>query len=281
MGLGSIPACAGEPRKRRPRWHSDRVYPRVCGGTRGGASDGGTLWGLSPRVRGNRGSATKFAIASGSIPACAGEPGNNSLLLPYIRVYPRVCGGTRLFFPCLSPLSGLSPRVRGNLAYPNALAFYWGSIPACAGEPRHHEGSRRYARVYPRVCGGTVENLGVERTYTGLSPRVRGNLAGSVLVVGGDGSIPACAGEPVSSFCTSLLSWVYPRVCGGTMDVLRYHIPQEGLSPRVRGNPGSVAEISAQHGSIPACAGEPCVRDRRAHADRVYPRVCGGTLLSP
>ena len=31
---GSIPACAGEPHRRRASHHSGWVYPRVCGGTR-------------------------------------------------------------------------------------------------------------------------------------------------------------------------------------------------------------------------------------------------------
>ena len=31
--------------------------------------------------------------------------------------------------------------------------------------------------VYPRVCGGTPEWYEGMRRYTGLSPRVRGNLA--------------------------------------------------------------------------------------------------------
>ena len=31
--IGSIPACAGEPRARGRTGSSGRVYPRVCGGT--------------------------------------------------------------------------------------------------------------------------------------------------------------------------------------------------------------------------------------------------------
>ena len=75
---GSIPASAGEPGFRRPRvvYVLTRVYPRECGGTppHGGVSVHGQP-GLSPRVRGNRRSASKAEVT--------GE-------------------------------SGLSPRVRGN-----------------------------------------------------------------------------------------------------------------------------------------------------------------------
>ena len=53
-----------------------------------------------------------------------------------------------------------------------------------------------------------------------------------------------------------------------------------GLSPRVRGNRDQTpAEIVAGR-SIPACAGEP-KGERVLHCHcRVYPRVCGGTVLT-
>ena len=51
--VGSIPACAGEPWRRRLRSASGRVYPRVCGGTTISLVAGDMAKGLSPRVRGN------------------------------------------------------------------------------------------------------------------------------------------------------------------------------------------------------------------------------------
>ena len=50
--------------------------------------------GLSPRVRGNLFRGLGLVLPDGSIPACAGEPGNTFLPLSSTRVYPRVCGGT-------------------------------------------------------------------------------------------------------------------------------------------------------------------------------------------
>ena len=93
----------------------------------------------------------------------------------------------------------------------------------------------------------------------GLSPRVRGNLAATR-----------------SRGCSY---WVYPRVCGGTdgKDLFRLH--EKGLSPRVRGNPGSVQGILPHRRSIPACAGEPARPRRRGLGVGVYPRVCGGTAV--
>ena len=54
---GSIPACAGEPGRCRCLTCSCRVYPRVCGGTPKSGRAPRNIWGLSPRVRGNRMSA--------------------------------------------------------------------------------------------------------------------------------------------------------------------------------------------------------------------------------
>ena len=70
----SIPACAGEPRRPRPRRCPSGVYPRVCGGTRCRPRYRSTKTGLSPRVRGNPINRSWAATVKGSIPACAGEP---------------------------------------------------------------------------------------------------------------------------------------------------------------------------------------------------------------
>ena len=74
VGLGSIPACAGEPTKRASVPEIRRVYPRVCGGTTSGGSTARGARGLSPRVRGNPKVEPRGGMRRGSIPACAGEP---------------------------------------------------------------------------------------------------------------------------------------------------------------------------------------------------------------
>ena len=50
---------------------------------------------------------------------------------------------------------------------------------------------------------------------------------------------------------------VYPRVCGGTAQRALKVAPQNGLSPRVRGNLTGKTGRRQVPGSIPACAGEP------------------------
>ena len=71
---------------------------------------------------------------------------------------------------------------------------------------------------------------------------------------------------------------VYPRVCGGTFGYLDREQNGRGLSPRVRGNRGEGAVLLRGGRSIPACAGEPGITFSVAEDDRVYPRVCGGTV---
>ena len=93
---GSIPACAGEPQLHLHHSRYSKVYPRVCGGTTHTAAYSRIVHGLSPRVRGNQHWGAQTVPYPGSIPACAGEPKALLRLRHPERVYPRVCGGTRL-----------------------------------------------------------------------------------------------------------------------------------------------------------------------------------------
>ena len=235
-GEGSIPACAGEPSFIRSRFNRERVYPRVCGGTAAFVPEHyrdevyPRVCGGTPRRAGRR------AIRPRSIPACAGEPGLAGRTASAGRVYPRVCGGTALARNAIKPIMGLSPRVRGNQHHFGAVEHHRGSIPACAGEPGPGVDPSGTQKVYPRVCGGTLDELAHYTHVRGLSPRVRGNLRGasagpaplgSIPACAGEpvigrlqahdpGSIPACAGEPRRPAPGGLFNRVYPRVCGGT-----------------------------------------------------------------
>ena len=110
----------------------------------------------------------------------------------------------------------------------------------------------------------------------GLSPRVRGNHDQSDVwkIVGR--SIPACAGEPGRIRWPTPLKKVYPRVCGGTQRRRRAKWHGSGLSPRVRGNRPCPQPPLFPHSSIPACAGEPHLRQlEEAEAGGLSPRVRG------
>ena len=134
----------------------------------------------------------------------------------------------------------------------------------------------------------------------GLSPRVRGNLLFADVQAAEFRSIPACAGEPADRVPKGGPVPVYPRVCGGTRRIVSVPVSPAGLSPRVRGNrraqvlasqvcrsiPACAGEPNARFiinvagGSIPACAGEPPACSSTLCVSRVYPRVCGGTVLA-
>ena len=112
---------------------------------------------------------------TGLSPACAGEPADGLRCVAQQRVYPRVCGGTRIPKMVIPICAGLSPRVRGNLSWAAAWRQHPGSIPACAGEPAGASITVPSTGVYPRVCGGTCWIQTMTERQTGLSPRVRGN----------------------------------------------------------------------------------------------------------
>ena len=199
---------------------------------------------------------------------------------PGSRVYPRVCGGTRLRCMRVKGYNGLSPRMRGNPCQQRHAIRNGRSIPAYAGEPPPVRWDVTDRKVYPRVCGGTLRWVWSHYRTWGLSPRMRGNRDAYLREYSEYGSIPAYAGEPCHVWHRRRVCQVYPRVCGGTC--LPRALPGRayGLSPRMRGNPMHRRGAAVRHGSIPAYAGEPS-RRRAAHpAAAVYPRVCGGTTDS-
>ena len=187
-------------------------------------------------MRGNPRQQPTASLLPRSIPACAGEPAIRYCPAQDHGVYPRVCGGTAGMRTERPADGGLSPRVRGNPASGRMRPERPGSIPACAGEPVAAAGVTPTGGVYPRVCGGTLEQMTQVARARGLSPRVRGNRAAPRRKPGPGRSIPACAGEPTAWAGLRQSGRVYPRVCGGTAVRLMVAVVISGLSPRVRGN---------------------------------------------
>ena len=128
------------------------------------------------------------------------------------------------------------------------------------------------------MCGGTDGAYLIAYRVRGLSPRVRGNPDETATASGGEGSIPACAGEPFLRCGVMVGLRVYPRVCGGTNCSDDPLCTESGLSPRVRGNHSRRDFGRGSDRSIPACAGEPVENLGPLEEIEVYPRVCGGTF---
>ena len=129
------------------------------------------------------------------------------------------------------------------------------------------------------MCGGTRSQRRGRTTWTGLSPRVRGNHSSDERCSHAYRSIPACAGEPALRLSRGIPAEVYPRVCGGTITPATIQVRAGGLSPRVRGNHSVRPYACGSDRSIPACAGEPQGGHVRRYGNQVYPRVCGGTSM--
>ena len=208
-------------------------------------------------MRGNPLALCRRRTARRSIPAYAGEPLRWAELAGWLRVYPRVCGGTVAVRRERHRRQGLSPRMRGNPCSGVASWLCVGSIPAYAGEPSLSCCPAASATVYPRVCGGTVGGLVHNDSDEGLSPRMRGNPSGQSGGYPKTRSIPAYAGEPSAMTAPATPGGVYPRVCGGTAPATPGGCAGQGLSPRMRGNPVCGAVLVAFWRSIPAYAGEP------------------------
>ena len=308
---GSIPACAGKPRRSTQRRPATGVHPRVCGEAEGGGDPEAGAAGPSPRVRGSPVRNAGQLRGPGSIPACAGKPATPTISRGGCGVHPCVCGEARSMPWVRCAPTGPSPRVRGSPARRGRIGGGAGSIPACAGKPVRGLATLPSCRVHPRVCGEAAEIARAREAMRGPSPRVRGSpsradrlgyLLGSIPACAGKpprrpgpgasprvrgsqdflngtrpslGSIPACAGKPDDVVTPESLDRVHPRVCGEAMLARCRSKCPPGPSPRVRGSRVVTPNPSTQAGSIPACAGKPCGPASPCGRRRVHPRVCG------
>ena len=112
----SIPAWAGETRRRWARHVLATVYPRVGGGNVGWATHRRRIRGLSPRGRGKPAPPHPAVSRARSIPAWAGETVDLRGIRSRRKVYPRVGGGNPTQQIQTLTEAGLSPRGRGKQA---------------------------------------------------------------------------------------------------------------------------------------------------------------------
>ena len=111
----------------------------------------------------------------------------------------------------------------------------------------------------------------------GLSPLTRGNLADVARPLGGQGPIPAHAGQPYAARRGCDLPRAYPRSLGATSAWTTREVAGQGLSPLTRGNRRDVGDQPVEEGPIPAHAGQPRRDPVRRHRARAYPRSRGAT----
>ena len=130
-----------------------------------------------------------------------------------------------------------------------------GIIPAYAGNTPACFGVAGVSWDHPRVCGEHTCCANVGMPDTGSSPRMRGTLRESGVIVQDIGIIPAYAGN-TDSTCTKS-----PR--------------DTGSSPRMRGTRISLCSFCPSPGIIPAYAGNTGGRAASEAFCRDHPRVCG------
>ena len=121
----------------------------------------------------------------------------------------------------------------------------------------------------------------MRRRWMGLSPRVRGSQSSTSPTTPVTRSIPASAGQPITSCDSRLAAMVYPRECGAAPGSGVDTTTITGLSPRVRGSPRPVEIAIVVAGSIPASAGQPPTSRPENEGPAVYPRECGAAELGP
>ena len=274
---GPIPASAGQPGSPTLKQYPTRAYPRERGATGSSPPGSRSRRGLSPRARGNLHCEPLPLEHAGPIPASAGQPGPSDGLTAGGRAYPRERGATGPYFHDANSRRGLSPRARGNPAEPQAPGAGEGPIPASAGQPGHRGAEEGLQGAYPRERGATQSMWKRTMPSAGLSPRARGNLTVAVSSGVLKGPIPASAGQPPPLLQPARVIWAYPRERGATPLAHGDRGFGGGLSPRARGNQGTVLLPGSPWGPIPASAGQPALRLQVSPADRAYPRERGAT----
>ena len=156
VGVGLIPAGAGNTGQLgSPAWPS-RAHPRRCGEHRWGAHLGLSGDGSSPQVRGTRPRSWRPPQLLGLIPAGAGNTRIRIDDPEIVRAHPRRCGEHVHAAEITNDDSGSSPQVRGTPQALDVGAGVEGLIPAGAGNTPTATSSRTTRRAHPRRCGEHV-----------------------------------------------------------------------------------------------------------------------------
>ena len=155
-----IPACAGKTAPTSGKYSGNTAHPRVCGENESTQDWPKIEEGSSPRVRGKPDVMIEAPSDLGLIPACAGKTSRSASTAFEARAHPRVCGENSTMPGRVLEEAGSSPRVRGKLPSPPAVALGCRLIPACAGKTSRWMRTTRAWRAHPRVCG---ENKGLRK----------------------------------------------------------------------------------------------------------------------
>ena len=165
--------------------------------------------------------------------------------------------------------------MRGTLDTTKEEARDIGIIPAHAGNTSDCRPGRNRAGDHPRACGEHSLQEFVTLCMLGSSPRMRGTRCRGFGFGGGDGIIPAHAGNTPTWARRQMKRKDHPRACGEHVIVYEHVCGWKGSSPRMRGTRRSQPLASMNYGIIPAHAGNTRNGKRAAISSRDHPRACG------
>ena len=188
-------------------------------------------------MRGTHAGLPVRTVASGIIPAYAGNTRPAFPNRPTSWDHPRVCGehGSGLTFGLFC--TGSSPRMRGTPAAGINLPQGKGIIPAYAGNTQRYFTTVQPFRDHPRVCGEHTMREQMDYFNQGSSPRMRGTRCKQVAASVHHGIIPAYAGNTRFHPFDAIQVGDHPRVCGEHNSISSLLLSLSGSSPRMRGTP--------------------------------------------
>ena len=192
---GIIPALAGNTSGRSSNPGTSPDHPRSRGEYPGSIAYPAGSYGSSPLSRGILIPAIDGVVEVGIIPALAGNTRARRIRLRQGTDHPRSRGE---YQPSVSGQlggNGSSPLSRGIRNQPRCVADRGGIIPALAGNTGHARGSTNCPRDHPRSRGEYQVEMLWLFNRNGSSPLSRGIRDACPSVHGGEGIIPALAGN--------------------------------------------------------------------------------------
>ena len=231
--------------------------------------------GSSPRLRGTLFNCFAHVVDVWIIPALAGNTPAPTRTWATSGDHPRACGEHVVSAISDVVAGGSSPRLRGTPGHTLVGAGEQGIIPALAGNTRQ---SLQYATDcgdHPRACGEHFTFNATIQPLPGSSPRLRGTPHRVGVWHERVGIIPALAGNTVTVAIGGLFRGDHPRACGEHSMRLLLSLHFTGSSPRLRGTRVAHGANLAQHGIIPALAGNTGIGSARTSSTRDHPRACG------
>ena len=263
-----IPALAGKTTRHGSRPARTSAHPRAGGENHTMRVPDALADGSSPRWRGKLDEQRLERAAERLIPALAGKTNTPSDALIVTSAHPRAGGENVQGRSAEWVQRGSSPRWRGKLA-PRAQAVApIGLIPALAGKTPGSPRRWRRTGAHPRAGGENHENVGLEKTVGGSSPRWRGKLRAQDRSAHHLGLIPALAGKTREAAARTCWWWAHPRAGGENSAVFHALKADFGSSPRWRGKLRVHGLRLARARLIPALAGKTLSDLRFYRADR-------------